>query len=140
MGDRGPVPQRSDRRRRYDPRPTDKVTPARPVVTAPRAKSSWHPIARHWYESLKDSAQSRYYEPSDWSRAQYIAELMTRSLNSAKVPAGLVATIMSGMSELLDTEASRRRVRMEIQRPAIEEETPDPADIDEARRRLRACE
>jgi hypothetical protein len=107
-------------------------------VPVPRGKSSWHPVARRWYNSLKASAQSSYYQPSDWERAQFLAELMTRALNSAKVPAGLVATIMSGMSELLDTEGSRRRVGMEIQRGAPEEEANNAADIEEARRRIRA--
>lgn len=116
MGSRGPAPKRSAERRRSSSQPTDSVEINAPRPTAPRADASWHPVARRWYQALKKSGQSQFYEPSDWARAQYIAELISRSLRAPKVPSGLVSAVMSGMSELLDTEGSRRRVGMEIER------------------------
>lgn len=116
MASRGPAPKRSSERRRRNSPATQTVEAQGPRVAMPPASRGWHQIARKWYVSLADSGQSQFYEPSDWERARYIAELVSRSLRSPKVSAGLVSTIMSGMAELLDTEGSRRRVGMEIVR------------------------
>jgi hypothetical protein len=116
MGSRGPVPKRSSERRRRGGQETETVEVAQAKPVAPPPKASWHRIARDWYRSLKESGQSQFYEPSDWQRAYYVAELISRSLSSHRVSSSLVTAVMSGMSDLLDTEASRRRVGLEITR------------------------
>jgi hypothetical protein len=120
-GTRGPVPKRStERRRRNKESAPDvvKIADGAPVVM-PEPNSGWHPIAVDWYMSLADSGQAQYFEPSDWQAARVLAEVMSRNLRQKKFSAVLFATVWSGMSDLLTTEASRRRVRMEIERGAI---------------------
>ena len=39
-----------------------------------------HPAARRWFESLAESGQSAFYEPSDWATAYVLAETMSREL------------------------------------------------------------
>jgi len=117
MGVRGPVPKRDmERRRQNKPdTPTDSVrVPG--AVRAPSACKDWHPIARDWYRSLKDSGQSKFYEPSDWMTAKYAAELMSKLLGYERPSAQLVASLNSLLASLLATEGDRRRVRMEIER------------------------
>jgi hypothetical protein len=117
MGARGPVPKRStERRRRNKEAKPEQVQPLVASVDAPPANPVWHVIARDWYASLIDSGQSQFFEPSDWQAARYVAEIMSRNLKQKKFSSVLFAAVWSAMSDLLTTEAARRRARMEIER------------------------
>jgi len=85
-------------------------------VTVPAADAAWHPIAIRWYRSLRRSGQQVYYEPSDWAAAQLVAEAMTKLLKRRTFSAEAFAAIWKAMTDLLTTEAARRRARIEIQR------------------------
>lgn len=118
LGADGPVPKRTEQRRRRN-RPEVDVERAQGAVEVPvpPADPEWHVIARDWYESLARSGQSRWYEPSDWATARYIAEAMSRNLSAgAKFSAVLFSSVLGGMSTLLVTEGDRRRVRIELER------------------------
>ncbi len=117
MGMRGPIPKRSEDRvrRNKDAAPTTRAKGAS-AVRVPRCDPTWHPIAKRWYNSLKRSGQSAFYEPSDWAYAQLLAYEMTVLLAEEKVRAAALQTIMSGMNDLLTTEGSRRRMRLELER------------------------
>lgn len=122
MGTRGPIPKRSEERRRVnkDDGPALIQAPAgspegTPVLPDP--DPLWHPIAADWYLSLRESGQAAFYEPSDWAVARYAAHVMSQVLMSEKGPNGqLVAALNSVMSSLLTTEGDRRRARMELER------------------------
>lgn len=128
MGSRGPVPKRSSERAGHRTRAErpDVVRAAEPVK-APPARRGWHPQARAWYRSLARSGQSRYFEPSDWELARLAAELLSRQLRSDRPSAELLKVVYSAMSALGTTEADRRRMRIEVERPQLGAE-------DEARR------
>ncbi|MCX5407502.1 hypothetical protein OHA37_27015 [Streptomyces sp. NBC_00335] len=125
MGTRGPVPERSEARRRRNK--TDDVglvkAPSTPtgLPELPEPNELWHPIATDWYLSLRESGQAAFYQPSDWAMARYAAELMSRGLLEDRPPNGqYVAALNSVMSSLLTTEGDRRRVRIELERkPAV---------------------
>jgi hypothetical protein len=119
------VPKRStERRRRNVASKTDVVKlVAAPPVLAPEPDEGWHPIALDWYRSLGESGQAKFFEPSDWQAARFVAEVMSRNLKQRKFSAMLFAAVWSAMGDLLTTEAARRRVRMEIERGG-EPETP----------------
>src|ERR1700683_73028 len=136
----GPIPKRSDQRRRRNKTtgaaivkaPTSSKAPK-----APEADTNWHPIALEWFKSLSESGQAQFYEASDWATARYVAEAMSRNLKAgARFSAVLFAAVMSGMTELLTTEGARRRARMELQRtPEI---SPSVAMMDDYRRGIKA--
>lgn len=114
---RGPVPKRSTERRRRNTESKTAVTViAAPAVKPPDADPQWHTIAFEWFESLRESGQAQFFEPSDWQAARYCAEVMSRNLNQGKFSSVLFAAVWAAMNDLLSTEASRRRVRMEIER------------------------
>lgn len=144
MGTHGPIPKRSEERRR---RNTDEEGPAltqapsgAPVgldlELVPPVNKRWHPIARRWYEALPLSGQAVFYEPSDWAMAQYAAELMSRLLRD-KTPSGQVKTpngqaiaaLDSVMARLLTTEGDRRRARIELERRKAPAETPSGVTV-----------
>lgn len=122
---RGPVPKRStERRRRNTESQTEVTVIAAPAVKPPDADPEWDVIAREWFESLRDSGQAQFFEPSDWHAARYCAEVMSRNLNQGKFSSVLFAAVWAAMNDLLSTEASRRRVRMEIERDPNGAEQP----------------
>lgn len=134
----GPVPKRSDQRRRRN-------KPAGPAVAklpagspvppkAPAPDPEWHPIALDWFNSLGESGQARWYEASDWMTARYIAEAMSRNLRQGqKFSSMLFSAVLSGMTELLTTEGARRRARVELER-AAEPEKPAVTIMSEYRK------
>ena len=152
MGERGPVPKRSTQRRRTNSPAPQAVTVAPAPGDAPRPNSKWHPVAKRWFESLGQSGQSRFYEPSDWATAYLIAESISRELRPQPVRMGestemvllppkgaSLAAWLKGMSTLLVTEGDRRRVQLELARPEAAGEDGDAhvSWIDDARERLR---
>lgn len=122
MGTRGPIPKRSEERRRVnkDDGPALIQAPAgspEGMPDLPDPDPWWHPIAADWYLSLRESGQAAFYEPSDWAVARYAAHVMSQVLLSERGPNGqLVAALNSVMSSLLTTEGDRRRARMELER------------------------
>lgn len=138
MGTRGPIPKRSDQRRREN-------KPEIPVVTAaasrvpkiPAASRNWHPLARDMYNSLKDSGQRVFFEASDWQTARLAAEATSRMLEAERFSAMLLSAVDAMWSRLLMTEADRRRLKIELERPKEDTAAVSAvADLDEFRQRL----
>lgn len=132
----GPVPKRSSERRRRNKASDVESVEFAGVVEAPPADEEWHPIARSWYESLAESGQSQFYEPSDWAHARYVAEAMSVNLSASRFSAQLFASVLSGMTELLTTEGARRRARVEIARELGDESDAPVTAMDDYRKRL----
>jgi hypothetical protein len=95
------------------------------IPDLPEPDELWHPIARDWYLSLRESGQAAFYQPSDWATARYAAELMSRALEPDRVPNGqLIAALNSVMGSLLTTEGDRRRARIELERRPQQRQAP----------------
>lgn len=90
---RGPVPQRTELRRRTNaPEDGMEVTKGRsggePTWMEPPGddetdegrRQRWHPVAENWYLGLATSGQSDYYEQSDVDTAYILAEQISRLL------------------------------------------------------------
>lgn len=142
MGARGPVPKRSEERRRRN-KPKSKPAKAKVdgKVRPPKPDKGWHPVAKRWFESLAKSGQSEFYEPSDWAMAAVLAESMSRDLKEqvvavpektgepvyATVPmkGASLSAYLKGMAALMVSEGERRRVGIELERGKVDEpETP----------------
>lgn len=118
VANRGPVPKRTEqRRRRNKDKPVD-IAAAGAVTEAPALREGLHPLAAAWYKSLQQSGQSRFYEPSDWMTAQVLAEGIDSFAREPR--ASLLSTILSGSANLLVTEGDRRRLRLELVRAEAE--------------------
>lgn len=131
MGERGPVPKRSDRRirRNKDGGEVERLSVDGGPVEVPPLGFPTHAIAEAWYASLAESGQARYFEPSDWQAARVVAHEVGRMLNSGKASGQMLTAVWSAMSDLLTTEAARRRVRMEIERDKPADDGPNAAVI-----------
>jgi hypothetical protein len=133
MGIKGPVPNRSDQRRRTN-------EPAIPItsleiegpVAVPDSDPDWHPVALTWYQSLAESGQSKFYEPSDWATAYLIAESLSRDLlpqvigiaektgeiayEVIPLKGASLSAYLRAFSVLMVTEGDRRRLSLELKR------------------------
>ena len=129
MGVRGPVPKRdSERLRENKPDvPTDTVTMLGTVLPPELGDVSFrgrtHPMIEELYQSIRDSAAVKWYEPTDWQVARFTMLTLNQELVSAEdanrsIGAMKLAAINTMLSSLLLTEGDRRRVRLEIERPA----------------------
>jgi hypothetical protein len=141
---RGPIPKRSDQRRRRNKPdvPLTKAASNGEVYGPPLAAGHKHSApSKRFYESLRHSGQAQFYEASDW---EYAADVICTALDAyhARPSAAMLASLTHAMGPLLITEGDRRRARLELERVGNvgEEETSDAADLDEHRRRLRACD
>lgn len=118
MGTRGPIPKRDDQRIRRNKQevPTEKV-PAIGMVSAPDLGfEDPHPLVVEIYESLLESAQRRYYEPSDWAYAKFALHFADGLLKAKRVNGQILTAVTSMFSDLLISEGDRRRVRLEVER------------------------
>lgn len=115
----GPVPNRSDQRvRRNKPEvPITKVT-AIGNVPIPELDlgETTHPLVTSMYESLRHSAQAKFYEPSDWEYARLTFHFVNELLWRREPSAMMLASVNQMLTSLLMTEGDRRRVRLEVER------------------------
>jgi hypothetical protein len=132
---RGPIPKRSDQRiRRNRPDVEIETVSAIGVVPVPEFDlSDVHPLVNELFLSLKDSAQSRFYEPSDWAYAKFTLHFADVLLKSSRPSGQLLSTVQTMLTDLLLTEGARRRVRLEVERNQSEAAVLDVADMFRAR-------
>lgn len=125
----GPVPKRSAQRRRVN-KPAVPITTgaARPVVR-PEPDPDWHPLAGDWYCSLGTSGQQDFFQDSDWQTARVWAQVLSNQLNAgARMSAVMMQSWSSANGELLATEGSRRRMRLELERLPVVSGGPDAVE------------
>ena len=82
----------------------------------PPPDDGWCDEATEWYESLAESAQAIYYEPSDWQVARIVAQELTDYLSLAPEQRGAskLRVITQTMDKLLVTHGSRMRAHIEV--------------------------
>lgn len=116
----GPIPKRSEElvRENKPDFPITKVETAGPA-RIPELGFEAHPLVVSMYDSLKNSAQKLFYEPSDWEYARtamwVMNDMLTVTLGKA-ISSMKLSALDSMFTKLLMTEGDRRRARIEIQR------------------------
>jgi hypothetical protein len=148
MGVRGPIGKRDEERirRNIPENPTDTIqmigTVKIPELGDVSHLGETHPLIDEMYESIKESAAVKYYEPTDWQFARmtlYVLnqELIAAQHNGKPVGAMKLTAINQMLSALLLTEGDRRRARLEIERAPADSSTGKVLDVtDMLRQRL----
>lgn len=127
MGTRGPIGKRDEERvrRNVPENPTETIQVIGKVSIPELGDVSHlgetHPLITEMYESIKQSAAVKYYEPTDWQFARLALytlnqELIAAQHNGKPVGAMKLTAINQMLSALLLTEGDRRRARLEIER------------------------
>jgi hypothetical protein len=132
----GPVPKRSDQRRRRN-KPDVEIVSAPggdATVFGPALEGDHSDVGRRCYERLRRSGQAAFFEESDWAAA----ELWVIAIDAyvEKRSSMMYAAIQQGMTGLLVTEGDRRRMRVELARPKDEDATGGADDLAAYRSRL----
>src|SRR5688500_12989028 len=112
MGTRGPVPKRSDqrvRRNKDEGGDVEKLPAVGPVEIPDLDIEDPHPSIVDFYRSLKDSAQSQFYEPSDSQFARFTLHFANKLVQSSRPSSQMLAAVNSALTELLVSEGARRR-------------------------------
>jgi hypothetical protein len=136
----GPVPNReSDLARPRERKGKDQVPVTKGLsrpVRIPQADQEWHPIARMLWDALKKSGQADFYEQSDWAYAYSLCDDLSMYKKSGRRSSQMAQVIYSAMTNLLVTEADRRRVRIELHEPEADEDVASVTAINNAKARL----
>lgn len=137
IGTRGPIPKRSEERirRNNDEVEITKIEAGGLVEQPPLGLDDPHPMIVDFWESLGDSAQSKFYEPSDWQFARFTLHFADQLVRSSKPSSQMLMAVNSSLTELLVSEGSRRRVRMEIEREQAKAQVVDIATMFQERMR-----
>ena len=69
-----------------------------------------------WYRSLAEATQSKYFEPSDWQAARFVAHTMDRYVPGSRPSSQMFTALMSAMSDLLVIGVHASPLRIEIER------------------------
>jgi hypothetical protein len=113
---------KSDPRYQYHGGPASRGRTRRDGIPIPTADERWLPEARSWYNSLKLSGQSEFYEASDWATAVAAARALDMGLRSYN--ASLFAQWVRLSERLAVTHADRVKARIVL-------DEPEPTDADE---------
>lgn len=92
----------------------------------PSADKGWHPKARSWYNSLKISGMTEFWEPSDWATAVAAADAYNVFLRTHN--ASILAQFVRLSERLGATLSDRKKSRIELAEPVIEDEDEEAAD------------
>ena len=92
----------------------------------PDADKGWHPKARSWYNSLKISGQTKFWEPSDWATAVAAADAYNVFLRTHN--ASILAQFVRLSERLGATLSDRKKSRVELEEPVQEDEDEEAAD------------
>ena len=129
-----PIAKRDDQRRNRVTKPADKLYADKPPLPAPPAPENWCQPVHEWYAAIPNSAQSVFYEESDWQMALAAGWLYHEWFNTRR--AGTFTEFRFMCSQLMLTEGSRRSVRLEIHRNAKDEDKQGAIAVSDYKARL----
>ncbi len=123
----GPMPKRSDQRRRTnstEPVEVDREPPS--SVDWPAPDPNWlEPITR-WYQAQQESGQASLLEPSDVATLWLWAEALDDAFKHGTVKPSLLSAWTMACRDMLVTEGSRRRASVELASGEDAEPEPGP--------------
>jgi len=124
----GPIPNRSsDLSRSRDANRGDRPDLKKGEsleANIPEADPEWGRVATIVWNSLLNSGHRAFFEESDWAYAYWVCVQIDRHDKDpgARGSAQNMATISQAMTNLMMTEAERRRARIELEKPKPAEE------------------
>lgn len=123
-GKRGPVPARTETLIGHSAKEKQEAVTKIAMsgrVAPPNPNPEWGPAARALYDAALESGQSKYYEPTDWWMLLFTCREVDSYCNDKRPSAFNLQVLLQMFSQLLLTEAERRRVQVEIDRGPTED-------------------
>lgn len=111
----GPVPKRSDQRRRRN-KPAIPVSKVEGAATSqPELGMEVHPVVADWYAALADGPEAQFYTPAMWQRARIVARMLSGVLGAERPSSQMYAALQADMKSLLVDAGELRRLGIEVQ-------------------------
>ena len=131
MAQYGPIPKRSDQRIRRNKLdvPIEKIDMIGTVPVPDLEFKDAHPLIVDLYEAMRQSGQAKFFEPTDWQYAKFTLHFADQLLKSSRPSSQMLAAVNSMLTDLLVSEGSRRRVRLEVERAESGGEVLDVANL-----------
>jgi hypothetical protein len=85
----------------------------------PEADPGWHPVIIAWYNGMREGPEAEFLTPAGWAFCAYLAVRESRNLELARPSAQTSALFVASQADLLTTEGSRRRLRVELDRRQV---------------------
>ena len=117
MGARGPVPKRSDQRRRRNAPVVPVCSVGGAAVVVPELGVDVDPLVEDWFASLAEGPEARFYSPALWQRARIVAVMLSKVLVSGRPSSQMYVALQSDMKALLVDAGELRRLGIEVQAP-----------------------
>lgn len=133
----GPIPERSENRRRRNKPEIPETTPKNTdhKVDWGKPDPEWHPLMVEAYEALQVSPQSEYATQADVAQARITLTVWSLQLSRSGGPtAQALGALFSSLDSLMMSEGARRRLRIEVAKQDRADKAP-VLDIVERRRR-----
>ncbi len=114
---RGPVPKRSEDRRRVNKPESQGAAETTTAEAGDRPAElgfEAHPIVQELWDVLGESAEAKFYSAADWQRVRMELFYASYTLGSDKISSMAWAAVQSGLSELLISPADKRRAGIEL--------------------------
>lgn len=120
----GPIPKRDEDRLRRNKTGEDGLAVQTfnldDKVKIPKAKFTNDVIQELW-DALTISVHVEFYEPTDWAYAKLTLKTWDDVISKNAIPAAMMLSSLDSMAaRLLLTEGDRRRMKIEVQRGAVE--------------------
>ena len=111
----------------HDPRyiPHTKALRNNKGIPIPEASERWHVTVQSWFNALKISGHSVFFEASDWATAVAAAEMYDRFLRTDN--ASILGQFVKLTERLGCTELDRKRGRIELQDSEVKDTDKDRA-------------
>lgn len=111
----GPVPKRSDQRRRRNA-PSIAITKVDGAAASqPDLGLEVSPIVEDWYGALALGPEAQFYTPAMWQRARIVAKVLDGVLTSGRPSSQMYAALQGDMKSLLVDAGELRRLGIEVQ-------------------------
>lgn len=120
---RGPVPKRSEDRRRANKPESQGAAETVSAVAGDRPAElgfEAHPIVQRLWDVLGESAEAKFYSAADWQRVRLELYYASYTLSSDKISSMAWAAVQSGLSELLISPADKRRAGIELKPKTVD--------------------
>jgi hypothetical protein len=137
----GPMPKRSEERTRRNKTGEDGLSVKKGVALPYQWQEpgeDWDPRIVTFYESFKDSGMQAYYQQTDVSVLWLACDLLSSQVMSSGRPSAMMlAECMKMLDGLGITEGERRRIKIELDTPQVQEVDAKVVAMESAKARLK---
>lgn len=141
MGQRGPIPKRSEERTRRHATGKDGIEIKKGIAQEyswTKPGEDWPDFIVRFYESFSSSGMAAYYQQSDVEQLWMSCEMLARQFETGRPSAMMVAEAIKLLDGLGATEGERRRMKIELEAEKESDEDAKDAVVTDIQSRLRS--